>query len=315
MPFQEPTDDRYEQAAMLLPEEIRSAVMNLPQDSQRICEEIRLRSGRPLCLVFPDGEKTISADGRLNVEAMRITRENILDTLENATDRSVHAAMESIRAGFITVRGGHRIGIGGSAVVKNAEVTNIRQPSSLSLRIARQIKGAADEILPELIKDGQFQNTLIVSPPGFGKTTLLRDMIRQLSNGNRSLGFAGLRVSLADERGEVAAQYEAEPQFDIGDHTDVLGGCDKEIALMMLLRAMSPQVLALDEITAQADIKAMSAACNCGVRLLATAHGNDINDLLTRPLYREMRQIGIFRQAVIISMQDNKRNYQRVSLE
>ena len=314
MQYPEHSESRLEQAARLLPEEIRNILLRLPEDKKQQCEEVRLRAGRPLSLVFSEGEIRISGSGRIDAEPFIINREKILDTLENATGRSVHAAMESMRNGFVTVRGGHRIGIGGSAVVKNGEVTHIKNISSLSLRIARQVIGAADDILPQLWENGQYQNTLLVSPPGLGKTTLLRDMIRQISDGSNTKNMQSLRVCLADERGEVAAQYEGQPQFDIGEHTDVLDSCAKETALMMLLRSMSPQVLALDEITAEEDIRAMTVVCNCGVKLLATAHGNDLNDLRTRPLYRNMLETGIFRQAVIISRIHNKRDYQRVSL-
>ena len=218
--------------------------------------------------------------------------------VEIATRASAHTAMERMRSGFFTVPGGHRIGICGSAVVKEGAVFNLRQLSSLAIRIARQVPGAAASVADRLWEGNRFQSTLILSPPGGGKTTLLRELIRQLSDGE---GRPPLRVGVADERGELAAMYNGLPQFDIGRQTDVMDGCPKAEGLMMLLRGMNPQVLAADEITAPQDCAALLLAANCGVHLLCTAHAADLEDLKTRPLYRPLLENRCFQKLAVLT--------------
>ena len=199
--------------------------------------------------------------------------------LEIATQASAHTALERVRNGFFTVRGGHRIGICGSGVVRDGEVRNLRQLSSLAIRVAREVPGLSAAVLDRLWSGGVLQSTLLLSPPGGGKTTLLRDLIRAVSDGE---GGPALRVGVADERGELAAMYQGEPQFSIGRQTDVLDGCPKGPALLMLLRGMNPQVLAADEITAPEDAAALEMAANCGVSLLCTAHAGSLEELKAR---------------------------------
>ena len=222
--------------------------------------------------------------------------------LEIATQASAHTALERVRNGFFTVRGGHRIGICGSGVVRDGEVRNLRQVSSLAIRVAREVPGLSAAVLDRLWSGGVLQSTLLLSPPGGGKTTLLRDLIRAVSDGE---GGPALRVGVADERG---------PQFSIGRQTDVLDGCPKGPALLMLLRGMNPQVLAADEITAPEDAAALEMAANCGVSLLCTAHAGSLEELKARPLYRRLLDEGLFRRLVIIERAGRERRYQVVEL-
>ena len=181
--------------------------------------------------------------------------------------------------------------------------------SSLAIRVARAVPGAAGRVLDKLWEGGALQSALLVSPPGGGKTTLLRDLIRAVSDGD---GCPPLRVGAADERGELAALRCGLPQFDVGARTDVVEGCPKEKALLMLLRGMNPQVLAADEITDPADCAALALAANCGVALLCSAHGAGLEDLERRPLYRELLERRIFRRLVVIRRTGEGRLY-RVS--
>jgi len=231
--------------------------------------------------------------------------------LEIATQASAHTALERVRNGFFTVRGGHRIGICGSGVVRDGEVRNLRQLSSLAIRVAREVPGLSAAVLDRLWSGGVLQSTLLLSPPGGGKTTLLRDLIRAVSDGE---GGPALRVGVADERGELAAMYQGEPQFSIGRQTDVLDGCPKGPALLMLLRGMNPQVLAADEITAPEDAAALEMAANCGVSLLCTAHAGSLEELKARPLYRRLLDEGLFRRLAIIERAGRERRYQVVEL-
>ena len=251
-----------------------------------------------MTVVFPEGERPLSGEP--------VTQRELYAVLETATQASAHAALERVRSGFFTVQGGHRIGICGTAVVKDGAVANLRQLSSLSIRVAREVRGAAAPVLDRLWSGGAFQSTLFLSPPGGGKTTLLRDLIRALSDGE---GRPALRVGVADERGELAAMYRGEPQLSVGGHTDVMDGCPKGAALLMLLRGMNPQVLAADEITAPEDAAALEMASNCGVALLCTAHGRDLEDLQTRPLYRRLLEERLFRRLVVIGRDGGARTY------
>ena len=282
---------RYLQAAALLPLHLRRQAEGLDKATQAVAEELRLRAGRPMTVVCPTGERPLPGGEPVSPADLSLV-------VEIATRASAHTAMERMRSGFFTVPGGHRIGICGSAVVKEGAVFNLRQLSSLAIRIARQVPGAAASVADRLWEGERFQSTLILSPPGGGKTTLLRELIRQLSDGE---GRPPLRVGVADERGELAAMYNGLPQFDVGRQTDVMDGCPKADGLMMLLRGMNPQVLAADEITAPQDCAALLLAANCGVHLLCTAHAADLEDLKTRPLYRPLLENHCFQKLVVLS--------------
>ena len=279
---------RFRQAAALLPPHLRRPVERLDGTSQARAEELRLRAGRPLTLVCPEGERTVPG-AEAPVRSMDLSL-----VLEIATQASAHTALERVRNGFFTVRGGHRIGICGSGVVRD-----------------REVPGLSAAVLDRLWSGGVLQSTLLLSPPGGGKTTLLRDLIRAVSDGE---GGPALRVGVADERGELAAMYQGEPQFSIGRQTDVLDGCPKGPALLMLLRGMNPQVLAADEITAPEDAAALEMAANCGVSLLCTAHAGSLEELKARPLYRRLLDEGLFRRLVIIERAGRERRYQVVEL-
>ncbi|GHV06720.1 hypothetical protein FACS1894217_05970 [Clostridia bacterium] len=271
----------------LLPPALRRHITNL-----ETAEELRLRAGRRLGIVR-GGTETLSG--------FIVTAEIIAAVMEAATQGSMHTALESVRGGYITVPGGHRLGLGGTAVMQHGEVKALRDISSINIRVARDRRGVAAPLMSRLRRpDASAYNTLILSPPGLGKTTLLRDIIRELSDG-------GLRVSVADERGEIAASYRGAPQLDVGTRSDVLEGCPKAVAAMLMLRAHSPQVLAVDEITAPEDVEAIRAASYCGVSLLATAHGAAMDDLWRRGAYRGAPEL--FERVVTIKMVGGKRTY------
>lgn len=288
--------DHFEEAAALLPPALRREAQALPPLARRRVEEIRLRSGRPPTVVIGRDELPL---GQAPVE-----RRDLELTVEIATRASAHTALERVRQGYFTVRGGHRIGLCGSVWTEDGQVKNLRSLSSLNIRVARAVPGCGEEVLPALFREGEFQNTLLLSPPGGGKTTLLRDLTRLLSGG---IGCSPLRVGLCDERGEVASLWEGTPQFDVGERTDVLEGCPKAQGLMILLRGMNPQALCCDEVTAPADCAALEQCGNCGVKLLCTVHAGSVEDLLRKPLYRELLDRGGFEKAVILRRWTNPR--------
>ena len=289
----------FDQAASLLPFGLRQLTLALPQSVRNAAEELRLRAGRPVSVTLPDGEEVLPGCPVISPGDLRAV-------LEIATQASAHTALERVRHGFVTVRGGHRVGLCGTAVVKDGEIHNLRELASLNLRIARQIPGIGDEPLRRIRSGGALPSVLVLAPPGAGKTTLLRDLIRGLSAG---VGGPPLRVGVADERGELGAMYSGAPQLDLGPHTDVMDGCSKADGLMMLLRGMNPQVLAADEITASGDIDALETAAGCGTALLATAHGRGIGDLERRPLYARLLERKIFQKVLLIDRVNGVRRY------
>ncbi|MCX7615673.1 MAG: ATPase, T2SS/T4P/T4SS family, partial [Clostridiales bacterium] len=227
-----------------------------------------------------------------------------LYVLDRATQSSVHSYLNSLKNGFVTIAGGHRIGICGSAVMKDGEISSFRDFSSLSIRVAKEVKGISDELVSVIMNAGAFNGTLIISPPGGGKTTLLRDMIRILSE--------TYRIGVADERSELAGVYRGNAQFDLGVKTDVIDSCPKNVSIMMLLRGMNPEIIAVDEITKQEDADALLSAHHCGVSLLATAHAENIRDIKEKPMYRSLIELDAFRNIVFIRKQGGERKYELV---
>ncbi|NCB63398.1 MAG: stage III sporulation protein AB [Clostridia bacterium] len=298
--------ERFAEAAALLPYEFRQAALGIQDTEKARIEEFRLRLGRPLMVSSVDGEYPLHGCETLLKTA------DLGTVLEIASQASAHTVLDRVKNGFVTVRGGHRVGICGSAVVKDGEIYNLRQISSMAIRIAKEVPDAAGGVLPSLTENGILQSTLILSPPGLGKTTLLRDLIRRVSDG---IGILPRRVGVADERGELAAMYDGLPQVDIGARTDVVDGCAKSAALTMLLRGMNPQVLAADEITAAADVRGMEEAAGCGVTLLCTAHGGSASDLWTRPLYRRLMEAELFQKVVLIRLIGGRRHYQVLNVK
>ena len=287
------------QAVRTLPPRLREeAASSLPRHDRARVEELRLRAGWPMTVLIDGAERPLGGPP--------VTVSELEHFLEIASHASLHAVLDQIRRGYLTIEGGHRIGLCGEAVLREGKIHALRSISSASLRIARQVKGAAAPVLDGLCPGGLLADTLILAPPGLGKTTLLRDLIRSVSEGE---GCTPLRVSLADERGEVAALYNGLPQLEVGRRTDVAEGCPKAQGLMLLLRAMNPQVLAVDEITAPEDVRALTTAAGCGVTLLATAHGEGRADLGRRPLYRPVLEEGLFRFLVRIRREGERRTY------
>ena len=291
--------ERFDLAASVLPGRLRLAAQALPEEVRATAEELRLRVGQPLSVLLPEGERALS----------EVVEPQDLETLcDLATEFSRYAAAKTMGAGYLPVKGGFRVGLCGTTVMKEGSVVNLKQLSSVAIRISREQLGIGEELADRMVQEGQVQSTLLLSPPGGGKTTLLRDLIRALSQG--SPDRRPLRVALIDERSEVAVCYHGIPQLHIGPRTDVLDGCPKAVGIPMVLRAMNPELIAVDEITAEEDLRAMALASGCGVGLLATVHAASVSDLERKPLYRELLASQVFRQAIRITVRDGKRVYE-----
>lgn len=284
----------------LLPAGLRDILKKAAPDQERL-QEIRLRVGRPVLLRYDGREWALAAGGELCVAADQghiVTAEELRGTMECISGYSLYAFDEEMRQGFMTVPGGHRIGVAGKIVMENGKVRCIHHISCINIRLSHQIKGCADRVMPYVIRDGEVCHTLVISPPRCGKSTLLRDMIRQISDGGPLL--EGRTVGVVDERSEIAGSYLGIPQNDVGKRTDVLDCCSKAEGMMMLLRSMSPQVIAVDEIGGSADRDALETVFHCGCRLLATAHGSSVDDIKKSPLLRQMVQQHMFERYIIL---------------
>jgi stage III sporulation protein AA len=284
---------------------IRRPVERLGGELWARAEELRLRQGRPLSLVTGIGDVWLSGQGLPSldpVSAYIVSGDDTRKTLSLVSQGSVYALEEEFRNGFVTIPGGHRVGLSGRALLEAGRLRTITDVAGLSFRLSREVRGVARPVLPWLLSEtGRPRSALIVSPPGAGKTTFLRDLVRLLSNGEPELGLRGLRVGLVDERSEVAACYEGVPQRDVGLRTDILDACPKAEGLLILLRAMSPEVVAADELGRPEDVSAVHEAAGAGVAVIATAHGNSLEDLARRPMLRHLLEGNLFEVFVVLS--------------
>ena len=255
-------------------------------------QEIRLRVRMPLILIVDNQEYYMTKEGDLSVrreDAHIVGREEIKETIEHISCHSLYAFEEELKQGFLTIQGGHRIGIAGRTVLDDSGIRTIKYISFLNVRLAHQVLGCADRIMPYLYENGQVLHTLIISPPRCGKTTLLRDIIRQFSDGNG--GKKGVTVGVVDERSEIGACYQGEPQNHMGIRTDILDCCPKAKGMMMMIRTMSPAVIAVDEIGSREDLEAMEYVMNCG---------NSVEDIRQKPILRKLVLERMFERYIVL---------------
>ncbi|WP_410514688.1 stage III sporulation protein AA [Paenibacillus sp. BR2-3] len=293
---------------LLFPEKVRAMLQRLPLSLLTAVEEIRVREGRPLEINYSGKYHFLCGDGALTKhpeEAYRPDREDSHRLLDLISNHSLYTMEEELRKGFITIPGGHRIGLAGRTVLSGGGVEHLRDITGFNVRIAREVQGAADGILPYLLDKGgqRFMHTLILSPPQHGKTTLLRDLARQISTGGQGKPEGrrpGLKVGIVDERSEIAGSRRGIPAFDIGPRTDVLDGCPKAEGMMMMIRSLSPDVLVADEIGRPEDAEAVTEALHAGITVLATAHGKEVSELVRRPGLGGLLENKMFERYVIL---------------
>lgn len=291
----------------ILPAALAACIAGLPDRTKRTLEEIRIRESRPLEIIADGKSRFVSKEGIPSEQpsaAYRPNKEDCIKLLDKLSNHSLYTMEEELRRGFITVRGGHRVGISGRTVLERGTIRQIRDITCFNVRIAREIADAAAGLLPRLLEPGtgMVHSTLILSPPGRGKTTLLRDLARRLSYG-RLLGgtaHAGVKIAIIDERSELAACAGGVPSFDIGPRTDVLDACPKAEGMMMMIRSMSPDVLVVDEIGRTEDAESIHEAMLCGVRVLATAHGSDYQSAQKKPVLKELMGLKLFTRYVVL---------------
>ena len=252
-------------------------------------QEIRLRIGKPIIVI---------ADNVEWVMRETIEKEEFMESLEYICKYSMYAFENELRQGFITIEGGHRVGISGQVYVENGEVKNFKNISSMNIRVSHEVLHCAERILPYITQEQEVLNTLIVSPPRGGKTTLLRDLVRQVSDGNSYI--KGCTVGVVDERSEIGGCYLGIPQNQVGMRTDVLDACPKSKGMMMLVRSMAPSVIAVDELGGAEDVHAMEYAMNCGCKFLATVHGKSMEEIRKKPLFENLVKEHRFERYIVL---------------
>ncbi len=254
-----------------------------------------MRVGKPLGIIY-DNEEWLLPSGQ--AQAHLVTKDEIRETMEYVSHYSLYAYEQEMRQGFITIEGGHRVGVMGKAILEGDKVKNLQYISSVNIRMAHEVLGCADKVLPFLTKNRQICHTLVISPPRCGKTTLIRDLIRQISDGNTYI--KGCTVGVVDERSEIGGCYLGIAQNQLGMRTDILDGCPKAEGMIMLIRSMAPQVIAVDEIGAPEDIHAIEYAMQCGCKMIASVHGMSMDEAKDKPVLGKLIKERRFERYIIL---------------
>ncbi|MBQ3054023.1 MAG: stage III sporulation protein AA [Clostridia bacterium] len=280
------------------PIRIYEALGKTPVICLEYAEEVRMGAGKPL-MIFQNGICSyITSEGKITSNSSQgiwTSKEELEETLRLLCDGSVYTMEENIKNGYITLSGGHRVGICGSGVIRQGKLENLRDISYLNIRISREIIGASDEII-DCILEGGIKNTLIISPPGGGKTTMLRDICRVVGGSDRY----NYKVGVADERGEIGASYRGMPQNNIGVRTCIMDGVPKAKGMEMMLRCMGIDVMITDEIGTEEDKNAIAQLLRCGVKVIASAHGNSLEDIKSREHTATLLGKGKFENIIIL---------------
>lgn len=280
----------YDEIYKILPKEISNIVKQYLQEDA--VQEIRIKSGKPVILNLSYGEKVLD---------YRTTSEDLKFMMAKVSNYSLYAFEEEIKQGYITLKGGHRVGLAGECVISNGEVRTIKNISSLNIRICREIIGSSNKIMNLITNNNRVYNTLIVSPPKCGKTTILRDIAKNISNGMYKINLSGKKVTIVDERSEIAACYNGVPQMNVGIRTDILDNCLKKSGMIMAIRSLSPEVLICDEIGTKGDLEALNMAFNSGVNVIVTVHGYDIADVYGRAVFKDLIDNCILERIILLS--------------
>ncbi len=300
----ERSDGDWQEVVRFFHADLRYLLTKIPAGVQNKLIEIRLRVNRPLELNCGNQQFFLAGNGGLTDDPARAWlpgADEMRKTLNALTTGSFYALEDEIAQGYLGLPGGHRVGFTGRAVCHGGKVKTLQHISSINFRIARNVQSIARPILPLLWRDGRFLKTMIISPPAAGKTTLLRDLIRELSNGVPTIPIPGQHLGVVDERSELAGSYLGIPQLDLGPRTDILDACPKDEGVYLLLRSMNPQIIATDEIGREKDQQIIADIINAGVSLLTTAHARNLTEAMLRPGLRRILENGSIDRLVILS--------------
>ncbi|HJV16604.1 MAG TPA: stage III sporulation protein AA [Bacillales bacterium] len=274
-----------------LPRNIADIICKIPPFQLEEMEEIRIRINRPIEITLNGVPKFLS---------YIIEAEDAVHLMNKISQFSLYTLEEELKRGYITVSGGHRIGLAGKVILEDGRVKAIRDISSFNIRIAKEKVGIAESIIPYIFKE-DFLHTMIIGPPQTGKTTLLRDIARIISNGHQKYGIRAEKVGIVDERSEIAGCVKGIPQLTFGHRVDVLDACPKAEGMMMMIRSMSPDVLVVDEIGRKEDADAIMEAIHAGIKLIMTTHGNSLDDIRKRPTLKHILEQQIFQRYIVLS--------------
>ena len=285
--------DRKSQILNILAKSVRRIIEEEVPDFD-LLQEIRMRAGQPLRILWDNEERAPASASGGHI----ISKEELRETMEYISHYSLYAYENELRQGFLTIEGGHRVGVAGKVIMEKEKVKNIQYISSVNVRVSHEVIGCADELLPYITKNRQVCHTLIISPPCCGKTTLIRDLIRQISDGNRYV--KGCSVGVVDERSELGGCCLGIAQNHLGTRTDILDCCPKAEGMIMLIRSMAPQVIAVDEIGTREDIHAIEYAMQCGCKLIASVHSFDLDEAKNKPVLGELIRRRMFERYVVL---------------
>ncbi|WP_297633475.1 stage III sporulation protein AA [uncultured Clostridium sp.] len=285
---------------LMFPENIKYKVKEYLNDG---IQEVRIKVNKPVIIYLRRGEVILNYTA--NIDDLKYI-------LKRISSYSLYAYEEEIKRGFITIKGGHRVGLAGECVMSEKTVRTIKNISSINLRITREIFGCSKKLIPYLIQDNRVLNTIIVSPPKCGKTTILRDLTRVLSNGDSINKLTGKKVVVIDERSEIGACYEGIPQMDVGIRTDILDNCYKREGILMAVRALAPEVIICDEIGREEEIEEIKNAFNSGVNLIFSVHGKDFEDLYKRDGIDKLLSKGLIDRVVVLASDGERFGVEKV---
>lgn len=280
----------YDEIYKILPAVIGNSIKQFLMEDK--IQEIRIKVGKPIILNLAFEEKVLDYIP---------TREDLRYLITKISNYSLYAFEEEIKQGYITLKGGHRVGLAGECVMSKGEVRTIKNISSLNIRICKEVIGASNKVMRLIAENDRVYNTLIISPPKCGKTTILRDIAKNLSNGMYQINLKGKKVTIVDERSEIAACYNGIPQMNVGIRTDILDNCLKKSGMIMAIRSLSPEVLICDEIGTEGDLEALNMAFNSGVNIIVTVHGYDINDIYNRKVFKELIDNCVLERVILLS--------------
>ncbi len=303
-----------------LPSFLQDLLSALPASLVGRVEEIRVRLGRPPEYIAQGKSWFVRANGELSTDihkGVAVDEHFCRKLLDKLTAHSVYSFEEPLRRGYITAEGGHRVGLSGQVSLQDGTVKLIRDVTFFNVRLAREQIGVTKRLLPHLYDSKRkcFHHTLLVSPPQHGKTTMLRDLVRTAGEGFElpdGVLVEAQKVAVVDERSEIAGCVRGVPQFDVGWRTDVLDQCPKAEGMMMMIRSMSPNVLAVDEIGSVADAEALQEALLAGIQIFATLHGSHVHELAHRPMLRDLYDAQLFQRYVMLQRRESTHLHMKV---